>query len=184
MSKQILVLCGSPRRGGNSDLLAQAFADAAKQAGHTAELFFAAANPVSGCLVCERCWENSGAPCVQKDAMQQLYPLLNTADVIVFSTPLYYFGFSAQLKAVIDRFYPLSKEGKAEVFADKQTFLIICGASEDEVDYEAVTQHYETLVDYLGWEDCGVLAVQGVQEKGAVKNTDWMDAVRELVQAL
>lgn len=178
---QILILAGSPRMGGNSDLLAGEFARAAQAKGHTVDIVRVAERRISGCVACERCFENGGAPCVQKDEMQELYPLLNLADMVVFAAPTYYGCFPSQLKAVIDRFYPFSKGDKAEAFAGKQSALILCGASEDEEDFDAAVSAYELLVDFLGWDDAGALVAVGVGERGAVSGTEWLQAARDLV---
>lgn len=181
---RILVLSGSPRKGGNSDLLAAEFAASAQEKGHEVDVVRVAERKIGGCAGCERCWENGGAPCVQKDGMQELYPMLNLADMVVFATPCYYFGFPAQLKAVMDRFYPFSKEGKSDVFGDKQCAMIVCGGSEDEDDFEAQVRSYEIMTDSIGWEDRGILVVTGVNERGDVKGTDWMQAARDLAMDL
>ncbi len=64
--------------------------------------------------------------------MQPLYPLLNQADAVVFATPLYFYGMSAQIRTVIDRFYPLCKDDKKPAFEGKQSAMILCGAEEDD----------------------------------------------------
>lgn len=180
---EILVLAGSPRDSGNSLALAEAFAQAATEAGHHVAVKRTAALKIGPCRGCDRCWTN-GVPCVQKDDMQQLYPLLNLADMVVFASPLYFFGFTAQLKAVIDRFYPLCKGDKKAPFGGKQCALLLCGASEEEADFEGAIQTYEIIADYLDWEDCGELIAPGLSELGDAAKSDWLQAARELAADL
>jgi len=100
--KNILVLTGSPRKDGNSDLLANAFIEGARTSGNEVILFEVGKMKVNGCDSCLTC-SKEGASCTFDDDFIKLIPLLEKADMIVFCTPLYYFSFSSQLKSVIDR---------------------------------------------------------------------------------
>lgn len=86
--KDVLILSGSAREGGNSDVMAHAFAKGAMEAGHNVSIFNCAENPVNGCLHCDRCWRD-GAPCIQEDNFTRLTPLLEKANMLVFASPLY-----------------------------------------------------------------------------------------------
>lgn len=100
---KIVVIKGSPHKKGSSNLLAEQFARGAREAGHTLVELDAAHMDIHPCLGCEHCGMNG--PCAQKDDIQQIRDALLSADMAVFVTPVYYFGMSAQLKMVIDRFY-------------------------------------------------------------------------------
>lgn len=179
MSKRILILTASPRKNGNSDTLAREFAGAAREKGHMVDIFRIADHEIHPCRACDGCWTD-GKPCVQDDGMRQLYPLLNQADVVAFFTPLYFFGMSAQMKLVIDRFYPLCKDDKMDAFSGKQSVLVVCGASQDEDDFEAALEHYDLMTDYLGWEDCGAVVASGLWEPGAAAKSQWLETMRDL----
>lgn len=103
---KILILDGSPHPNGTTSLLRKAFAEGALSAGHTVDTFHTAKEDLHPCLGCNHC-RNTGDGCVYKDGMENLNPLLLMADCVVFSTPLYYFGMSAQIKMAIDRFLPI-----------------------------------------------------------------------------
>lgn len=179
--KNILVFVGSPRRKGNSQVLADTFATAAREKGHEVTVVRVCDLKVSGCRACEGCWKKDGLPCVQQDDMQKLYPMLNLADMIVFAAPIYYFGLPSQLKAIIDRFYPLCRsDDKRRAFADKESALILCGASEEEDDFEPAVANYEVTADYLGWEDRGIIVATGLSEVGDAEKSEWMEAARDL----
>ncbi len=92
MGKEILILTGSPRHGGNSDLLAAAFQKGAEAAGHSVTQFATASKKFYPCLACDTCWYQ-GRPCSIKDDFNGLANLLEAADLIVFATPLYWFTF-------------------------------------------------------------------------------------------
>ena len=98
----IAVLMGSPNERGSTYLLADAFRRGAEERGHEVQLIdvaHARLRPCSGCIAC-----GYDGPCVQKDDMERIGTAILGADMLVFATPLYYYGMSAQLKTVIDRF--------------------------------------------------------------------------------
>ena len=104
---KILVITGSPHRRGTSMLLADEFSAGAEAAGHKVIRFDAASSRIEPCRACDYC-RSHDTECIQKDDMVYLRDDLLEADAIAFVTPLYYFGMSAQLKRVIDRFYALN----------------------------------------------------------------------------
>ncbi len=100
---KILVIESSPHKNGSSNLLADSFIRGARENGHTVSTFDAAKADLHPCLGCEVC--GMSGLCCQKDDMAGLKEQILASDMVVFVTPLYYFGMSAQLKTVIDRFY-------------------------------------------------------------------------------
>ena len=99
---KIVVLEGSPNRHGSSNLLAEEFIRGAREAGHTVEIIDAAHADLHPCTGCVHCGYEG--PCVQKDDMERFRKQILGADMMVFVTPLYYYGMSAQLKILVDRF--------------------------------------------------------------------------------
>ena len=93
---KITVLTGSPRRNGNSACLADEFIKGAEEKGHSVFRFDCAFSQVQPCRACNRC--GMDGPCVIDDDFKQLRPRLIEADMVVFATPMYYFGISAQMK--------------------------------------------------------------------------------------
>lgn len=100
--KKILVLSGSPRIKGNSDLICDEFTRGAKEAENDVEKIHVASKKIAQCLVCYYCREHHGE-CVQKDAMADVLQKMINADVIVPSSAVFFYSITAQLKAVIDR---------------------------------------------------------------------------------
>ena len=92
MAKNILVLTGSPRKGGNTDKLADAFTAGARQAGHLVTRYATADKDIKGCSDCKACQANAGV-CVISDDFSTLAPLVEQADLVAFVTPLYWFSF-------------------------------------------------------------------------------------------
>ena len=102
MSKNILILSGSPRKGGNSDILCDRFMEGARESGHRAEKVFLRDKNIGYCIGCEACHQNNGV-CVQKDDMAGILEKMIAADVIVMATPVYFYTMDAQMKTLIDR---------------------------------------------------------------------------------
>lgn len=175
MSKKILVLMGSPRIKGNTDLLADAFIEGAKESGNTVIKINVCKNNISGCLNCQYCTKHNGE-CVLKDGMEEIYPLLDKTDIIVFASPLYYYGFSSQLKAVIDRFHAKSAVGGIKPMQS----ILISVCADDEAAFKPLITTYKAILDYLKWEDLGIVAVGDTEEKGAITKTNGLERAKKL----
>lgn len=166
----IVVLTGSPRRNGNTNYLAERFIAGAKENGHEVFRFDCAQHKIDGCMACNHC--GMDGDCVLKDDFGLVRPRLINADMVVFVTPMYYFGFSAQLKSVIDRFYAINGSIKG---APKKTAFLMAYADTAESEAQPMLLHYRTLARYLGWKDCGTVVAPGVWTAGSVKNTRYGD---------
>lgn len=173
--KKIIVVTSSPRKNGNSETLAQRFADGAKAAGN--EVKFVAVRDIdlkfcTGCLYC-----NTHDKCVLNDGMNELYKDFQNADVLVFATPVYYYSVSGQLKTFLDRLNPLFvRENKF-----KDVYLLTTAADNDESAMDGAVK------DIQGWIDCfngvklnGVIRGIGVTEKGAINNTAFPEQAYEM----
>lgn len=176
--KNVLVLTGSPRRGGNSERMADAFIQGALSAGHEAVKFEAARIDLKGCKACGACW-NKGMPCVFDDGFNQLAPLLEQADVIVFAVPLYWFTFPAQIKAAIDKLNAYTQEKCLRTLKIKESLLMVCAADTEPDLFDGIKETYRLMARYMKWEDRGVLAVPGVSDKGDIERTDALAQAEE-----
>lgn len=161
----ILVLTGSPRKNGNSNTLAAHFIKGAQEAGHKVARFDAALRDVHPCIACNSCGMNG--PCVFDDDFEEVRKHIIPADLVVFATPMYYFGISTQLKAVIDRFYAIN----GEIHIPKKAVLLMTYANNSRRDESPIVTHYEVLLEYLGWKDAGRVIAPGVWPAGAINST-------------
>lgn len=175
MSKKVLILSGSPRKGGNSDLLCDEFLWGAREAGHEVEKLRVAEKKIAPCSACYYCRDHGGA-CVHKDDMAEVLQKMIDADVIVLASPVYFYSIDAQLKAVIDRTVARWLEVK-----DKEFYYIATMA--DEAPASADT----TLACFRGYADCvegaaekGVIIGGGVYEPGEVKHTTAMEQAYQM----
>lgn len=168
MAKKVFIISSSPRKGGNSDVLAEEFARGAKDAGNQVEKINVRDMDLKFCTGCFACLKIDG--CVLKDGMNELYSRVQNSDVIVFATPVYYYAVSGQLKTFIDRLNPLySRENKF-----KEAYLLATSAEDDDSAMDG------SVKDVQGWVDCfdgvelkGVLRATGVNDVGDVKRTDY-----------
>ena len=161
MSKEIVILSGSPRKAGNTDTLVAAFKEGAESAGKTVTVFQTAQMKISGCVGCEYCLENPGK-CTLKDDMSEILKALHKADVVVWASPVYYFSVTAQLKAAIDRSYPLINEN-----AKRSALLLTC-ADESSDTAEGAIAIYRKTNQYYGWDDAGTIIATGVEHRGDI----------------
>lgn len=149
--KNIVVITGSPHRNGTSALLADKFIEGAQANGHSVFRFNAAFEDIHPCRACNACRQNG--PCVLNDAIEKaLMPQLLQADIIALVTPLYYYGMSTQLKTVVDRMY-----SHLRGFDGKQALLMATAYNSAGWTFEALVDHYQSLVSYMRWQDLGTV---------------------------
>lgn len=177
MSKNILVLTGSPRKGGNSDKLADAFIAGAQQAGHTTQKYTTADKKIKGCMDCKTCF-STGVACSIPDDFNELAPLVEQADMIVFATPLYFFSFPGQLKDAIDKFFSFYFGKRA--LKIKDCALLACAADPNESSFEGLVTSYKLIAGHWSWKDNGTILVSGVHDKDDILKTDGLKRAEEL----
>lgn len=165
----IVVLTGSPHKHGTSALLAEEFIRGAMESEHTIYRFDAAFECVHPCIGCETC-QCGKKPCVFQDAMNELYPELKKADMVVFVSPLYYHAMSSQIKMAIDRFHGIDND---LVGIPKNAMLLMTAASTEQSIYNGAVGSYRETVNYLGWQDCGTLLVYGCYTREENEKTDY-----------
>ncbi|MDL2236853.1 flavodoxin family protein [Christensenellaceae bacterium OttesenSCG-928-K19] len=184
MGKQVMVLNGSPRANGNTEALSDALIRGAQKAGHTASKYNIRSMEIKPCLGCYQCVAGKGNPCVQKDDMQEIYDALNQADVVVFSSPLYWWHLTAQMKTVIDRIFGLAAANGMKILK-KETVLLIAAEDTAEENFEQIIPYYQTcLVKNLNWDDRGMILAGGVNMPGDVEKTEYMEEAEALGASL
>ena len=177
----ILILSGIPRKGGNTELLAEAFAKGAA-AHHHVEIVSVRDYKVNPCLGCNACFKTDGI-CSQKDDMSFIYEKmmvstnhLSQADMLVIASPVYFYGISAQLKAVIDRFHNPIRDS----FHIKKMALLLVGAASLPELFDAILTEYNLCLKFFNIEDAGKVLVRGVKDKGDIKNTNALNDAYKL----
>lgn len=176
---KLTVITGSPHRKGTSALLADKFIEGAKEAGHDVFRFDAAFENVKPCMACEYCSSHDGE-CVHKDSMNELSQQLVETELIVFVTPLYYFGMSAQIKAVIDRFHA----SNAKIAGNKKAMLLAASYGADDWTMEALEKMYESMLRFMNWQDAGKILAIGCPVREVIEQTDFPQRAYEMGKAL
>ena len=177
---KIVVINSSPHadRESTSKYLAQRFTEGAKSAGHEVFVFDAAKEDTNPCQGCDHC--GMDGDCIFNDAIStKLMPAMLDADLLVLVTPLYYFGFSAQLKTIIDRFY--SRTGRLH---GKKSIILATAWNTADWTFTALKTHYETLVRYMEWQDVGQVYGTGCGYRSAVESSQFGDMAYKIGAAL
>ena len=163
MSKNVLIISSSPRKGGNSETLAASFAKGAEEAGHKVETVYLREKNYGFCKGCLACLKLGH--CVIGDDAVEIAARMHDADVLVFATPVYYYSVSGQLKTMLDRANPLFGTD----YAFTKVYLLAT-AAEDEQETVAGS---EKAVQ--GWVDCfprcelaGTVFAGGVTDVGEI----------------
>ena len=174
MNKKVLILSGSPRKGGNSDILCDEFMKGAKESGNKVEKIRVAEKNISYCRACYAC-KDTGICAIKDDMMEVLQKIID-ADVLVLASPVYFYSIAAQLKTLIDRTVARWKEVR-----NKELYFIMTAADSEK---EAMKT---TLACFRGYADCingakemGIIYGTGVYEKGSIKDTKAMREAYEM----
>ena len=175
MNKKVLLISTSPRKGGNSDALADAFARGAQEAGNSVEkvpLYDKSIGFCRGCLTCQ-----STRRCVIHDDADVIARKMLTADVVVFATPIYYYGMSGQMKTMLDRANPLFPAD----YAFRDIYLLAAAAEEDEHTVDGA------VTGLQGWVDCfekarlaGTVFAGGVTAVGEIQGHSALEMAYEM----
>ena len=173
--KKVLILSGSPRKGGNSDVLCDEFAKGAIDAGHEVEKIRVVEKKISPCTGCYYCREHNGK-CAFNDDMADVLQKMIDCDVMVLASPVYFYSIDAQLKAVLDRTVARWTEVK-----DKEFYYIATAGDEERASADT------TLACFRGYAECvegaterGVVLGMGTYEKGDVKDKPAMREAYEM----
>lgn len=177
MKKNVVVITSSPRTGGNSDLLADAFIRGAEAAGHAVSRFNAAVDQMQPCQACDACW-SKGEACVFDDTFNSLAPMLLKADAIVFCSPVYWFSFSAQMKLVIDKLYVFS--GNSAEKLKGSAYLLMCAGDPSPEIFSVVKKEYDAILPHLNLKPAGEVLIPGVYAKGDINTTDALERAEQL----
>jgi multimeric flavodoxin WrbA len=156
MSKNIMILCGSPRRNGNTNRVVKWFAEGASAAGAEVEIVDTARMnyKTRGCIACMGCQGSEEFQCTIEDEAQPVIARIPEADVLVMATPVYWFGPTAQLKLFMDRMFSLVKEGANEgefthPLGGKTMGLISTAGGEIDGGLSIVDEMFHTAAQFL-----------------------------------
>lgn len=184
-SKVLAVLLGSPRVGGNTEVLAKSFAAGAEEAGYEVKTLRLAPLALKGCLDCRRCW-STGKPCIQNDDMIKVHELLQEASAVAVVSPLYYYTFSSQIKPVFDRTLPFGAANSPVSIKGKKCVLLAAAGDETDDVFDGMIATYKHICNFLKWENAGMICAPGIYVKGDMEKLgqQWLEKARELGKTL
>jgi len=167
--KRVLIISASPRANGNSDILAQRFAQGAIDAGNIVDIVNLREKRIAYCTGCNYCQKHQGDCCL-KDDVDGIIDQMIASDVLVFATPTYFYSMAGQLKVLIDR-----TTGKYAEIKNKEVYYLISAQDTNEKLLSKVVVALEgfTMDCLEGTLEKGVLFASGVAEKGEVNKTDY-----------
>lgn len=172
MKKNVLILSGSPRKGGNSDILCDEFGKGAEESANSVEKIYLKDHKIGFCQACYACKKTS--KCVQKDDMEAILDKIVKADVIVLATPVYFYTMDAQMKVLIDRTLPRYTE-----IADKD-FYLIATAADGKKSMERTIESLRGFLDCLpGAREKGVIYGERAWQIGEIQETKAMQEAYE-----
>jgi multimeric flavodoxin WrbA len=171
----IVILVGSVRKNGNTARLAQSFAEGAAEKNNV-EIVSVADYNVNPCIGCNSCFTREGNQCFQNDDMVRIYDKLRNADIVVIASPVYFYGISTQLKAVVDRLHTPMRN----TFRIKKLGLLLVGAAELPNLFEPIIMQYQMVLDFFKLESIGMVLVRGVKDIGDIEGSPALKEAYEL----
>lgn len=172
MSKKVLIVSTSLRSGSNSEILAKECERGAKGAGHDVELISLKGKDIKFCIGCLSCQKTG--ECVLMDDVKEIIEKVRAAEVIIYVTPLYYYGISGQMKTLLDRLNPLF----SSEYNFKDIYMIATAADNSKTAFD------KAYIALQGWVDCFDKAkIKGIVAGGGINDandaTSHIDVMKE-----
>ncbi len=183
---KVLGFMGSPRRKGNTHIMIEKILEGARDEGARTEMILLDELNICECDGCHACWK--GKPCTKADGMNDVYSKIAESDVLVFGTPVYWYGPTALMKGLIDRFVYFNCPENRVKIKNKKAILAIPFEDEDMETSRLLVEFFEKSLGYLEMELAATLLAPGVTKLGEIKKKkDCLDecyeAGRRLVKA-
>jgi multimeric flavodoxin WrbA len=158
VEKKILIVLGSPRRKGNSAILAEQFFQGAKDKGVEADTVYLNGLEIKPCQGCNKCIAEGAVGCYIDDDMNKMFSKVKEADTIVIASPVYWFNITAQTKLFIDRLYSVAMRDK-KMFRGKNLVIILTYGGDDVFDSGAINaiRSFQDMCRYVGANVRGII---------------------------
>ena len=176
---RVLGLVGSPRKGGNTDLLVSRILDGASESNHFTEKVYLYALDIAPCVDCRSC-KKGKFNCIINDDMQRLYQKLEGVDVIVFGTPLYWYGPTGKMKLMMDRLRPFIASKKMK----NKKALVVVPSEEGESACCYLVGMFELSFEYLGVKLMAKMLTKAYEKAEVIKQSETMNRAFELGKTL
>ena len=172
----------SPRKNGNTSALVREFSKGAESTGNTVTVFFLGDMDIHECKGCFGGHSSRECPCVQKDDMDKIYPVVRESDIVVLATPLYYWNMSGQLRTAVDRLFAL-EEGDGNLLRGNGRASALLMAAEGN-GFEDVVLYYDHLMEHLRWKNLGHVLAGGNGDVGDIEGKPELKEAYELGRAI
>lgn len=159
---KILAMIGSPRKGGNTEILVDEMLRGAQVGGHIQEKICLYHYEILPCMDCRKC-KKGDCICPLDDGMQEIYPKIDAADLIVFGTPNYWFGPTGKMKLLLDRMRPYVASGRLK----GKKAILVTPAGDGPPVCGPLVEMFRLSFDYLGMEFIGKI-LGTAYEKGEI----------------
>jgi multimeric flavodoxin WrbA len=176
---RILALIGSPRKQGNTDLLVNEIIRGAEARGHLVEKIYLYDYEIMPCLDCRGC-KRGDYVCVLKDDMPGIYERLQSADIIIFGTPVYWYGPTGKMKLLIDRLRPFIENGRLK----GKRGLIVAPSEEGSSCGGPLMKMFYMSFDYLGMKLAGYIMPRAYERGEIAGNIEEMQRAYDLGSSL
>jgi multimeric flavodoxin WrbA len=174
-AKRVLGVVGSPRKNGNTHVLVSRILEGAEKQGAAAETIFLNDLKIRECDGCHACWK--GKQCSKKDDMRNIYPKIIESDVIVFGTPVYWYGPTALMKCFIDRFVYFNCTENREKIKGKAAVIAVPFEEENPKTADLLIKFFKKSLGYLEMRLICKILVPGVGKRGDILKK--IDSLRE-----
>lgn len=175
MSKNVLIISSSPRKGGNSDTLCDQFRKGAEEAGNRVDKIRLAELSIDYCSACYAC--KKLGHCVKRDDMEQVIAKMRDADVIVLATPVYFYTMCAQMKTMIDR----TLGGAQMPGLENKEFYLIATAADGKAAMERTIDGLRGYIECLpGAKEAGVIYGAGAWQLGDIEKNPAMQKAYQM----
>lgn len=172
---KIVLIAGSPNHGGTTAALSDEFIRGALDAGHIVDRFDLSDMDIRLCRSCDACAKTG--KCVIDDGMQLIQTAILESDAVIFVSPLYYYGITANLKAVIDRFRPFNQQ----LLRSRKKAALISACEDGRMwAMNSLTSLFDAMCRYLGWKQCGAVLALGAGSRESVIGSKYMAQAYEL----
>ncbi len=183
VTNRILGVVGSPRKKGNTHILVDTILDGAAKEGAATELLFLSGFDIRECNGCHVCWKKG--KCAKKDDMNGLYPKVIESNVIIFGTPVYWYGPTALMKGFIDRFVYFNCDKNRAGVKGKRGVIAVPFEDDDPETAAGLVTFFQKSFTYLEMNLAGQILVPGVTRKGEIaKKKDCLSEAFQLGKSL
>jgi len=156
-------------------MLAHSFAEGARQH-NDVKVISVADHKVNPCSGCNYCYTSEGHRCIQNDDMNEIYDALRETDVLAVASPVYFYGISAELKAIIDRLHTPMRD----TFPIKKAALLLVGATRVPKLFDPIVMQYNLTLEFFQIEDLGSVLVSGVKNERDISGNDSLKTAYDL----